>query len=332
MNIIIIIIITLIIIGILYNSYKENKFFETFINTIEITKKIDNQINRINNISENIEDNYEKTQLHNPTKIYDDYVEIHKAIEDKKKDYSKYQFQVEQHIQNYKLKKLSDDLNNINNKIQKHNEKNKDTSIKSIYNPYFKNRFNVKQNYETVNNKKITNKEQIDLGKNINEPECFDICSKDVKCLGASYNKIKKQCQGFNTSTLETIDDKNSSIYKKKNEFNINLNNGCLFFNRDGENTKYGVKHCKLNDKEQHFNIKKISNLKEYNETLDNDLLQVDTIDTTSTPFYVINPLENDKSKSKECLTLNSNKGISIEPCNLNLYQKWNVSNKEAKC
>ena len=64
----------------------------------------------------------------------------------------------------------------------------------------------------------------------------------------------------------------------------------------------------------------------------ESDKIEEPEFSNVSAPFYIINPARNDEDASKECLTLDKNGDISIEPCNLSNYQRWYTSGRERTC
>ncbi len=108
------------------------------------------------------------------------------------------------------------------------------------------------------------------------------------------------------------------------NRYAVYLNGKCLSYD---ENTKYGLEHCMANKTEQQFRIKNIQSLDDYNKALSNQNDQLRLADSVPLPFHIMSPTKNEK----ECLDINVN-NISVKPCNLSPYQRWNTSNKLGSC
>ena len=54
--------------------------------------------------------------------------------------------------------------------------------------------------------------------------------------------------------------------------------------------------------------------------------------ENSSAPFYIVNPARNDEDAAKECITLDKNGDVTIEPCNLSNYQRWNANGRARTC
>ena len=94
------------------------------------------------------------------------------------------------------------------------------------------------------------------------------------------------------------------------------MNSGCMAFSNHPSNNnldEYGVMPCNIFNNEQHFKIKKIDNLDEYNFLLGiniNDTLTEEENKNINYPFYVLQP-----DKSNKCV-VSDNKSMTIQPCN----------------
>lgn len=100
------------------------------------------------------------------------------------------------------------------------------------------------------------------------------------------------------------------------------LNNGCLAFskNKMGGKDDYGYIPCNHLDKEQHFQIRKINNLDEYNDLLTHNIqpLIPETMANIQYPFYILQPVV-----STKCVNMKKD-GLSIEPCSDDNYIRFN--------
>jgi len=130
-------------------------------------------------------------------------------------------------------------------------------------------------------------------------------------------SSIKNPYTGANLN-MEPVGNKNL----------VYINGKCLSFDGAAE---YSLKDCRSDDPTQLFNTSIISNYNDYNSTIPDSLSQfrlenADELDNLSA-FAVVSP-STDKTS---CLTINSG-NITVEPCNLSVFQRWNTSNKQLPC
>jgi hypothetical protein len=105
----------------------------------------------------------------------------------------------------------------------------------------------------------------------------------------------------------------------------IYVNGKCMTYNNTGD---YNLADCSLNDSKQLFKTNQINFVEDYNSRIADSNFKI-TGDQFAPiiGFYTVQPSSNDK----ECLTI-SNGNLSIEPCNLTLYQRWNTSTNKMTC
>ena len=89
------------------------------------------------------------------------------------------------------------------------------------------------------------------------------------------------------------------------------LNNGCLAFEKNklfGKSGNFGYVKCNIFNPMQHFRIKKINNIKEYNNLMDLNLEEKIT-EESEYPFYILQPLNSNK-----CVHID-NGNLTIDKC-----------------
>jgi hypothetical protein len=225
---------------------------------------------------------------------------------------------------------------------------NKNREHQSISNPLFGRGLNVKRVYQSKDNAKYmqSNTDQKLELTDLSEEQCFNKCNLMRKCTGATFmmsNDAKQnKCdltisEGYKGNQL--VDNNGTSAISKGSSYNIFLNDGCIYSNytldSNGDTVPdYGVGNCQLNMKNQQFNINKISTLEEYNNAIKFDSNKVTNVEfeNSSAPFYIVNPARNDEDAAKECITLDKNGDVTIEPCNLSNYQRWNTNGRARTC
>lgn len=131
---------------------------------------------------------------------------------------------------------------------------------------------------------------------------------------------IKNPYAGVNLNLEPTTPDNNNSL--------IYLNGKCMSYNA---NRDYVLKDCNNNDASQKFKATQINFVDDYNSTIDDSKSNFRITGDQFEPiagFYAVQPSINN---NKDCLTI-ANNNITIEPCNLSLYQRWNASNNKVTC
>ena len=134
---------------------------------------------------------------------------------------------------------------------------------------------------------------------------------KDYKGVKVTDNDLKiKTLKSVKDGTLFRLEE---MAGEKKL---VLMNSGCMAFSNHPSNNnldEYGVMPCNIFNKEQHFKIKKIDNLDEYNFLLGinmNDTLTEEENKNINYPFYVLQP-----DKSNKCV-VSDNKSMTIQSCN----------------
>ena len=95
-----------------------------------------------------------------------------------------------------------------------------------------------------------------------------------------------------------------------------------------GGKDDYGYIPCNQLDKEQHFKIRKIHNLDEYNDLLGHNIqpLIPETMANIIYPFYILQPVI-----STKCVNMKKD-GLSIEPCSDDNYIRFNGYMDNSDC
>jgi hypothetical protein len=105
--------------------------------------------------------------------------------------------------------------------------------------------------------------------------------------------------------------------------YQIIANGGCL------TNTSTGMTDiipCNQNDINQYFELRDITNRKDYNSVVETGEIEPDSIDDNKYPFIVAKSVS-----SGNCLT-NHDGFVSVEVCNTNKKQQWKPSLNNVKC
>jgi hypothetical protein len=180
-----------------------------------------------------------------------------------------------------------------------------------------------------IQHKKINNlKSQIallEIDKNNNK-------NTDIKAV-KNYN---------NNRILNVEKRKNYTESDSLDKFIIYANGGCVAYDptqytnlspingkKDNETYKQvSFKPCNAKDETQLFVMNHINNIDNYNKyaNMSNDLsllpLSKDTVTASSLNYYLVNPV----SSPEMCLNFNDS-GLSVQPCNMSLSQKYSTIN-----
>jgi len=252
-------------------------------------------------------------------------------------------------VENFQGDKFITELSNLESELQTLIGDNNGVFDKTLMDDFLKKIQNIITFYSNPLNKEKY-KFQIDQA----------LQDDNLKKLQTEYDVLKKQIGDIQVNDkIYSISNPNFG-YKlnvepivveeeeeeNKNSFNVYINKGCLQVSKtEDPETKETIllpeinKMCSPNDNKQLFRATQIKTLGEYNgalkknekgDPLKQHKITANMLKYVPTPFYVINPIDNDSKD--ECLTIDSNKNISVEPCNLGKYQRWNISNKHSSC
>jgi hypothetical protein len=296
---------------------------------ISFINQIGEQIQQIEGIIKQGKDDTNKLQsLRDIDELHKIHEKVRKQIASRK-DFTNYQYEQDNRVQEHSIKYLKLELEKLQGKIAKINsDVDLNREIRSISNPHFGRGFNVGRVYETKQNMKypIDPSEDDKSIPNLTEDQCFSRCKNLRRCIGANFmlenDKTNSKCtldmtDNASGSELVPANESGYSALRKDSSFNIFVNDGCLYNKNmvglDGLPTsKYGVEACRLDNKDQQFNL--------------------DLQDRGSQMFYVVNPSASEKSDKQDCMTLDASGNLSIEPCNLSNYQRWKSHKKSRTC
>ena len=153
--------------------------------------------------------------------------------------------------------------------------------------------------------------------------------NNEIKRLGNQYDELQKNIinqnqdlsNSQNYNSIKSSFGQHLSLTPIKNSYMINVNQNCLFVNKNNE---YSLKKCNNNSIGQRFQLTTIHDdltyFKEFN--------QQPTQETKNQyPFNVVK-----SNTSKQCLTDNKD-GISVNECKGLEGQKWfGLRNKKQNC
>ena len=317
---------------------------------VAIMGRLRNQLDKINDLTKLVKEKKSEIKVKDVKALHKLHETVEKMIIDKTSDFSEHQHNLDHSIQEHKLAEIEAELQRLQVLSRSKNiMTNIDREFLSIYNPLFGRGLNVKRTYTSKDNAKYvpSSADNTDLKlTGLSEEQCFNKCNLMNKCTGATYmmtNDAKQNKCNITTSNEmsgnELVNNNGTSAITKGSTYNLFLNEGCMYSNYTLDSNgdplpDYGTTNCQLNLKNQQFNIRKIANLPDYNDAIkyDSDKIKEAEFSSVSTPFYVINPARNDEAAANECLTLDKNGDISVEPCNLSNYQRWQTSGRERTC
>jgi hypothetical protein len=147
------------------------------------------------------------------------------------------------------------------------------------------------------------------------------------------FGSIKNPQTGTNLN-IEKIDPRTST--SNDNKYAVYLNGKCLSYDVPNDpKTRYTLQDCRKDDTKQQFNLNNIKTINEYNNIIPNGISSYKMINNGSSSsinsFYVVNPIKNNEIGDRECLGI-KNGNITIEPCNLTTYQRFNANARNLKC
>lgn len=131
---------------------------------------------------------------------------------------------------------------------------------------------------------------------------------------------IKNPYAGVNLNLEPIPNDNNNSL--------IYLNGKCMSYNTSGD---YSLKDCDINDPLQKFKTTQINFVEEYNSIINDSQANFRITGDIFEPIAGFSAVQPSNSNNKDCLTI-ANNNVTIEPCNLSLYQRWNASNNKVTC
>lgn len=185
-------------------------------------------------------------------------------------------------------------------------------------------KFNISQ---YVQDSKINNLEQelanIERMKQIQSVYNIDYNdTNEIKSI-SNYDNTKS----MNVYLPEDIDPKREELH----EYMVFGNGKCLEFKKQPDGTKmvneYKFVDCNRNDDTQLFKIDKIRDIKNFNDKVDNPFYKIKSSENDVFGFHTLSP----KLHTTQCITLNDD-GLTIQPCNLQVEQRFNVSNNISSC
>lgn len=128
---------------------------------------------------------------------------------------------------------------------------------------------------------------------------------------------IKNPYVGLNLNLEPSTTDPGKSL--------VYANGKCLRYNATGD---YTLADCSFNDTKQLFTTNQINFVDDYNAMIADSNFKITSDQFAPVAgFYAVQP----SSNNKECLTITKG-DLSIEPCNLSLYQRWNTSANKMTC
>lgn len=146
------------------------------------------------------------------------------------------------------------------------------------------------------------------------------------------YGSIKNPLTGTNLNIDKINPTNNDSKYV------VYINGKCLSYDVPSDPiNRYSLQDCRKDNVKQQFNLNNIQSINDYNNIISNSLSSYKMNNNTSSEndninsFYVVNPIENNEGGNKECLGI-KNGDITIEPCNLTTYQRFNANARTLKC
>lgn len=152
------------------------------------------------------------------------------------------------------------------------------------------------------------------------DPYCDDYTVRkingDFKCVSnpyINYSHIGKEDNEINRANCVDACDKDPFCEGVNFKEDSNSNMKCFGYKNVGNVKNNSDKNTKIYGWKKH-NEKTIKN-----------------IDNVPTPFYILSNKQYLDEKDRKCITIQG-KDLSIEPCNLNINQRFNTSNKVRMC
>ena len=147
------------------------------------------------------------------------------------------------------------------------------------------------------------------------------------------FRSIKNPQTGINLN-IEKIDPRTSTT--NDNRYAVYLNGKCLSYDVPNDpKIRYTLQDCRKDDTKQQFNLNNIKTINEYNNIIPNGLSSYKMINNENSSsinsFYAVNPIKNNENGDRECLGI-KNGNLTIEPCNLTTYQRFNANTRNLKC
>lgn len=220
------------------------------------------------------------------------------------------------------IQKISDKLTIVNDKM------NKFDNVKPIQASTYRNLFetDLPAYMNTVRGATATNRHIFDISQGIQNKTITNLTNKYNE-LNTRVNKDLEGDVPIIKSITSHSDGKNINLIKSGDFHNISLNGGCLFVVNDttGE-VDYDItnysrndknKICLANNPDQQFKLHKVEDVDGYKLLTNSSTNELPHYDNEY-PFYLITP----KNNEKLCLQTEDD-GVSIQPCNLNISQRW---------
>ena len=177
------------------------------------------------------------------------------------------------------------------------------------------------------------------LEKQISELEELKASSASSNPATSRQNQQVKGIKSYDNSQILNVYPGKESVDGQPDNYMIFGNGGCLAYNqvvdeKDVSTNQYAFTRCNVQNDQQQFNIKNIRDKNLYNNNVYSNLNQI-SIDIGQ-PFNIIKPVNTnsealDNDREKQCLALND-KGVTIEPCNLDPEQRFSIVNTVTAC